>query len=434
MKMSAIMCVALALCFTCADAQVEVTQNPANGIPATFDVDAMSFASTTSKQSRLDIYAAIGYEQLSFVKKEDKFVASYEMTVNVFDSSNSLMSEKLWTEEVDVPNFDQSVSSASYSPVRRSIELPPGFYKISILCRDLESRVVRRVTKQLTVSDYSKPGLQLSDIMIISKFAVKGDKKNITPSISSNVGAISGPMHIFFEAYNDAKLDSVKFVTTVFTEKNDEAFKVDTTVALTPGKNQVFLQIDQSPLPLGDYKMYVQAHPAGRSGQSLATTSRSFVVRWSALPKGVKDLDVAIEQLTYIAKDNELDYIKEAKTPEEKQKRFREFWKKRDPNPNTVRNEKMERYYARVDYANKHFKHYTEGWRTDMGMVYIRFGPPSNVDRHPFDSDAKPYEVWSYYALNYSFVFIDQTGFGDYRLAQPIWDVWQRAREIDDGL
>ncbi len=104
------------------------------------------------------------------------------------------------------------------------------------------------------------------------------------------------------------------------------------------------------------------------------------------------------------------------------------FWKKRDPNPNTPRNEKMEEYYARVDYANKHFSHYIDGWRTDMGMVYIMFGAPNNVDRHPFDLDAKPYEIWAYYDLNYSFVFVDQTGFGDYRLETPVWDVWNRVR------
>jgi GWxTD domain-containing protein len=348
---------------------------------------------------------------------------------------NSLVSEKLWTEEVKTSNFDQSVSSGSYSLVQRSIELAPGAYKITLICRDLESRVTRTVVKQLTVSDYTKPGLQLSDIMIVSKLVEKEGRKSITPSISGNVGILTDPIHLFFEAYNEPKLDSVKFVSTVLTPHNETALKTDTTIALLPGRNQVFLRVDQTSLPIGEYRIYVQAYAAGKSDQPLATTSRAFVVRWNALPKSVKNLDEAVEELVYIAKEKELDYIKAAPTPEEKQKRFMEFWKKRDPNPNTIRNEKMERYYARVDYANKHFKHYREGWRTDMGMVYIRFGPPSSVDRHPMDSDSKPYEVWSYYTLNYSFVFIDRTGFGDYQLAQPIWDIWQRSGNIqDDGL
>jgi GWxTD domain-containing protein len=143
----------------------------------------------------------------------------------------------------------------------------------------------------------------------------------------------------------------------------------------------------------------------------------------------VNDIDLAIDQLRYIAKDSEISSLKEAKTPEEKQAKFIEFWKKRDPNPNTPRNERMEEYYSRVEYANKHFKHYIEGWRTDMGMVFIIFGPPNDVSRHPFEIDSKPYEIWRYYGMNYDFVFVDETGFGDYRLTSPLWEVWQRPRD-----
>ncbi|MBX2992529.1 MAG: GWxTD domain-containing protein [Bacteroidetes bacterium] len=411
-----------------AQAQVEISRKPTGEIIPAFDVDAISFASTTSAMSRLDVYAAIAYEQLSFVKQSDLFTASYEMTIALYDSANALVVERLWTENVTTPSFEQSVSPSSFSIIRRSIDLPPGLYKISVLYRDLESKVTRRVAKQLTVSDFTQPGLHLSDIMLIGRLAQSGDKRSITPSISPNVGNIGGSMHLFFEAYNDSILDSAQFVITILSEKNAEMLKADSLVPLTPGRNQVFLRVDQSSLPIGDYRLYVQAFPTSSRDSSLASTSRSITVRWGGLPKTIQDIDVAIDQLVYIAKDKELSYIKEATTPEEKQTRFIEFWKKRDPNPNTTRNEKMEEHYARVEYANKYFKHYTDGWRTDMGMVYIIFGTPSNVDRHPFDAGSKPYEVWSYYELNHSFVFVDQTGFGDYRLTTPIWEVQRRLR------
>jgi GWxTD domain-containing protein len=141
----------------------------------------------------------------------------------------------------------------------------------------------------------------------------------------------------------------------------------------------------------------------------------------------VNDLDLAITQLRYIARDEELTSLEEAQTTEEKQDVFMEFWKKRDPNPNTPRNERMEEYYRRVAYADKEFSHHLEGWRTDMGMVFIIFGRPDDVDRHPFDVNEKPYEIWRYYGINYEFVFIDQSGFGDYRLITPIWEAWKRA-------
>jgi GWxTD domain-containing protein len=183
-------------------------------------------------------------------------------------------------------------------------------------------------------------------------------------------------------------------------------------------------------VPIGDYRLIVSARAprAKEDDPALATTNRIVVVRWQGLPRSVKDLDLAIEQIRYIAKDDEFSSLKDAKTADEKQAKFLEFWKKRDPNPNTPRNEKMEEYYARVEYANKHFSHYLEGWRTDMGMIFIIFGPPNNVDRHPFEVDSKPYEIWAYYELNYSIVFVDETGFGDYRLQTPIWEIYQRLR------
>ncbi len=428
MNKFALGCVALALGFGNVAAQVEVSKESTPEAESLFDVDAISFASDSAGRSRLDVYMAIPYEQLSFVKSDDKFVASYEMTLSVYDSAKALVTEKLWTRETKAASFEQSVSSGAFSVEQISLLLRPGYYQISVQCRDMESRTVRRVNKQITISDYALPGFHLSDVMLISKISMKGDKRSITPSISPNIGNISIPFHVFFEAYNPDGSKSTRFSTSVYDPKKNLVATFDTTLTLNGGRNQVFLQVDQTSLSIGDYNLFVQAFPADDTTKVLATTSRMIVVRWSGMPKSVKDLDLSIEQLVYIAKDKELDVIREAKTPEEKQKRFIEFWKKKDPNPNTIRNEKMEEYYMRVDYSNKHFKHYTEGWRTDMGMVYIIFGTPNNVDRHPFDSDAKPYEVWSYYELNYSFVFVDQSGFGDYRLTTPLWEVWNRTR------
>ena len=41
----------------------------------------------------------------------------------------------------------------------------------------------------------------------------------------------------------------------------------------------------------------------------------------------------------------------------------------------------IELYYTRVEEANKQFSSFKEGWMTDMGMVYVLFGPPYYVER-----------------------------------------------------
>ena len=414
-------------------AQVEAASSAMDLDKSTYYVDAMSFSSPAPGASRLDVFVQVPYDQIGFVRRGEDYYGSYDVTIAIHDSSTHLISEKLWTEEVKGVSFDQSVSPRAYSLTERVFDVVPGKYFITTIVRDNEIKEPRRLLRQIDIPDYTTPGLQFSDIMLVSKLTRVGEKRSIVPSVSSNVGALGEPFHVFFETYSDKQLDSIRLVATVLDQNKARKLTIDTVVTIHSGKDQLFLRVDHSTLPLGDYTIFVQAfppeQPAGEDPRSLASTSRSFVIRWFGMPRSIRDLDVAIDQLQYIAKDNELSRIKEGETAEERQKRFIDFWKTRDPNPNTPRNEKMEEYYSRVDYANKHFKHYLEGWKTDMGMVFIIFGSPNNVERHPFDIDSKPYEVWSYYELNHSFVFVDMTGFGDYRLTTPIWEVWQRQRD-----
>ena len=61
-------------------------------------------------------------------------------------------------------------------------------------------------------------------------------------------------------------------------------------------------------------------------------------------------------------------------------------------------------YYGRVEKANANFTSYLEGWKTDRGIIYIIYGPPSEVYR-----DVKG-ETWIYgdrnSQLSYIFNFV----------------------------
>lgn len=412
--------------------QVEMTGSGTAEYPGTFALDAIAFASASPNLSRLDVFSMVGYDALSFIKQNDQYYASYEQTISIFDSVGSLVSEKMWTEELKGLSFDQSVSAQSYSVTQRVFTLSPGKYSIVSTVRDNESKISRRIVREIPVSDFSLPAFSLSDIMLLNKITVQGEKRSILPNITSNVGDLPEPFHIYFEVYNRAKIDSIHLTVTLLSEKGERKTEFDTVTSLHEGKNEKILRVDHTSLALGDYRIFIRAYPVAQKpvveSDYLGVTNRAFLIRWRGLPKSLKDLDVAIDQLRYISKDDEWSRLKDAKTPDEKQARFLEFWKKRDPNPSTPRNERMEEFYQRVEYANKHFSHYTEGWRTDMGMIYLIFGAPNNVERHPFDIDSKPYEVWFYYDLNYSFYFLDQTGFGDYRLLTQDWQYLNRNR------
>jgi len=101
--------------------------------------------------------------------------------------------------------------------------------------------------------------------------------------------------------------------------------------------------------------------------------------------------------------------------PPSKRKQFiEEFWKKRDPDPNTEENEFQEEYLRRIEEANHLFG--PNGWLQDRGRVYILLGPPERKEVYPRGRTfyGKPMEIW-YYGY-FPIVFIDHYWNGNYKL------------------
>ena len=392
-----------------------------------FYVDALAFAGDEGK-ARLDLYVEVPYEALRFTKEDDVFRASYEVTVDIYDSSSQLLDDHWWTEKIETATYDESVAPTIGNLSERTFHLAPGAYEVGVQIKDHETGKMSHVRRKLRVRDYARGDFLISDIMLVNRVDTAGGRRTVYPNISGNVGELKDGFTYFFEMYNRVKADSMR-VTSVVRNVRGDVVGGDT-VALPAGgeRSSCFLHERTTKLIAGDYILEVTAaplHPAARPGDpppAPASSSRFFVIRWRGLPLSITDLDLAIDQLQYVADKDTIDGMKNAPA-EKKRELFADFWKKRDPTPSSERNELMEEYYSRVAYSNKHFSHYIDGWKTDMGMVYIIFGAPNNIERHPFDIDAKPYEVWTYYELNRQFVFVDATGFGDFRLQNPIWDV-----------
>jgi len=97
------------------------------------------------------------------------------------------------------------------------------------------------------------------------------------------------------------------------------------------------------------------------------------------------------------------------------------FWSKNDPNPVTLKNEFVELIKSRIEYCNKFFSHFKDGWTTDRGRIYIKHGQPYEVIKEKSGLYArygtKDYEIWKYRVDRYmTFIFFDIQTHGDYRL------------------
>lgn len=142
-----------------------------------------------------------------------------------------------------------------------------------------------------------------------------------------------------------------------------------------------------------------------------------------------KDVDLIIT-------DQERKAFKKLQTDEEREQFIEQFWRRRDPDPDTDENEYREQYYERIAYANEHFASGIPGWKTDRGRIYIMYGKADEVESHPaggpYDrpsyhgggtTSTYPFEIWFYRYIpgvgsGVEIEFVDPTGSGEYRLAR----------------
>jgi len=107
------------------------------------------------------------------------------------------------------------------------------------------------------------------------------------------------------------------------------------------------------------------------------------------------------------------------------------FWKMRDPTPGTAENEYKEEIIKRFEYVNKFFHRGTtrEGWKTDMGRIYMILGPPVSIERFEGKTGIVPCQVWTYYGdvskglpSHFELIFFQKAGVGEYKLYNPSSD------------
>ncbi len=141
------------------------------------------------------------------------------------------------------------------------------------------------------------------------------------------------------------------------------------------------------------------------------------------------------EDVVYIITDEEKRAFKQLKTDEERQSFVESFWQRRDPTPDTEENEYKEEHYRRIAYANDHYASGIPGWKTDRGMIYIKYGAPDEIDAHPSggsyerpmeegggETSTYPFEDWRYRYIdgvgtNVIIEFVDTTMSGEYKIS-----------------
>jgi GWxTD domain-containing protein len=175
----------------------------------------------------------------------------------------------------------------------------------------------------------------------------------------------------FHVLYRDRNVDSI--YVDYFMPKNElprppVTATSDYTMEYTPDTSYVFPMVDTVDYDLRRDGMYlVKVEKDLEVGLTLFNFGGSF-------PE-VKTTRELMEPLFYLAT---LTEYRDLRTQPNKKLAVDNFWLKMGNSVEKSR-ELIRIYYNRVVYSNLYFSSNKEGWKTDQGMIFILFGPPTRI-------------------------------------------------------
>ncbi len=411
------------------------------------NVDYASFRYDGAR-NYVEVYYSFYYKQLKLVKDETGFKGGLVVQVLLKDiQKDSIVQGKAWKvpiELVDTATIERNRNLVG----AMAFLIEPGKYQFIIIARDLtDFSRFDTVIIPAVINPVPSDKLWLSDVQLCSNIYHSENRESIfyknTFEVIPNPSLLYGlglpVLYYYAEIYNINTVNSDKYIVEwrvydLFRNivKNGRKVRAKTSANAVVEAGTVNL----SNLPSGTYRFVLVAIDTVEN-KGVSSVKRFYVFNPNVVPpdtmrmfKGYElaseyagmseaELDKEFAVARYVAMPDEVNKYKRLKGEDAKRKFLSEFWKKRDPDKSTPINEFKIEYFRRVEYANQQFTIGSkEGWRTDRGRVYIMYGAPDEIERHPSEVDSKPYEIWYYHNIEggVEFVFVDKAGFSDYIL------------------
>lgn len=369
-------------------------------------------ASSKSGKIKLNTHIMIPSFSLQFVKENGGFVSSFEARISLLDEDGQQIDHKSIQETLDAPNYLETVSKSNWFFIEHDFFVDPGKYTIVSEVLDIDTRNYGVREKKVDLTKYTD-GLNLYPPLVLANYtgSWQGGEK-LMASYQNEITFVQSFVPI--KITGNVSTGDYSLKIDLKTSDGDPISSIDT---LFTNSEKFFNH--QLILPLKEMhglraKLYVKLKQENQSEEQMI----ELKIKRPGVSSHISDVEEAMDQMRYILTSDERAKFSKVKR-NDREELFYTFWEKRDPTPETVTNELMDQYYSRVRYTNEHFTSFSPGWRTDMGMIYILFGPPDDIERIFMSSDRNANQTWHYYRINRSFTFYDENGFGDYRLTTP---------------
>jgi len=405
--------------------------------PLRLSLDIARFRGADDSTALVEFHYSINRDGLTFVRDSAGWHGAVELNLTGKAGDSTAFAAR-WLVPSTLPDtagvtHGMNLVGVYPAPVRA------GEYGVRFSGRDRNSPARSdSISVRLPVAPPATDRIVMSDIEFATSIA-QGSKESPffknTLDVVPNVGGLYNETQMcayYLEAYNlllGEDRSDLTMKSTVYDAVGKEILARERQKK-RPGESMVLIdQFAASRFKSGTYSLVVSLLDTAK--HALAQTARKFYVfnptlgvdstllaLGSSLPLAAyssmeePELDRDFKWSRYELSPAEQTQYKELIGADVKRKFLSDVWRRRPPGARDV-------YMSRVAHANENFGMLgREGYRTDRGRVYIVYGAPDDIERHPNESDTKPYEIWTYNNLQggVEFDFLQRIQGADYEL------------------
>ncbi len=351
-------------------------------------------------QPLIDITTEIVLGSLIYSTKDDRRVANVSLEIRILQEDGDFTKTVRRDFEIE-SEFEGSFISQEVFTNNEVIEVVPGTFEVNITVLDQSSGRASNRTNQATIPDPDDPQISLTTIRLLGK-NLELSQNRFNPITTYTVPSKIDSLKLDFQVTNNDVDDPLTINARLLEYPADTSYarpmnfnnyspsslpyigvdmrraeEIDTNVRRLDQPGSVLIEFKYPLLDRGTYRFEVET--TDQDGETIYR-ARDFSVVSENYPSIMTARELA-EPLIYLMDRRDHERMMEIQNPDSLKEAVDRFWLSNVQNMNEARSV-INLYYERVEQANKQFTTFKEGWKTDMGMIYILFGPPWYVDRY----------------------------------------------------
>lgn len=383
----------------------------AESSPIQFIGNVQYLAGATADSTLAMITLSMPNRDFTFASESDGYRARYQVSLQLRRGSD-IARQIDARETVRVASYRESTRDDESVVFQQYLGLAPGQYVLAISVRDEGS--ARNGRHEILIDVPRITPIGLSTPVAVYEATPRTSSDSV-PHLVANPRATAifgrdSTMQIYLEGYGLPDDTPVALAAL----SHEQVVVWRDTVRLdvrTPAMQASVISVPVAELGVG--RLTLAATPLHAADTVRAPLFITFGEEWA-----ISSFDEMLTLLRFYASEARLSQLRQV-TGSERAAAWGAFFHETDPDPRTPTHEGLRTYFARLTVAAERFADEgAAGWQSDRGEVYVTLGEPDQIleqGDQGFNQRGRA-QLWTYHQHRLQLVFIDQSGFGRWRL------------------